>query len=65
MHTDEVIFPTEKNNKFLKDLFIYLRERERESMGGGAEGEGNRESQADFLLSMELHVGLDPIALRS
>ena len=47
---------------FFNDLFTYLRERERERFKGGREGE--RESQADSLLSMEPHVGLDPTTLR-
>ena len=33
--------------------------------GGGAEGEGERESQADFTLSIEPNVGLDLKTLRS
>ena len=33
--------------------------------GGGAEGEGGREPQADLSLSMEAHTGLDPMTLRS
>ena len=35
------------------------------SLWGGAEGEGERESQADSPLSMELKSGLDPKTLRS
>ena len=51
-----------------KALCIHLREREREreregATGGGAEGE--RESQADSLLSAEPDAGLDPTTLRS
>ena len=34
-------------------------------MGEGAEGEGKRESQADFLLSMEPNAGFDPRTLKS
>ena len=34
-------------------------------MEGGAEGEGERESQADFLLSMETDAGIDLESLES
>lgn len=40
-----------------KDVFIYFRERE----GGGPEGQGERESQTDSLLSVEPYIGLDPM----
>jgi len=39
-----------------------MREREH---GGGAEGEGKRESQADSTLSWEPSVGLGPTTPRS
>ena len=44
---------------FFKILFIYFR--------GKKEGqlERERESQADLVLSMEPHMGLDPITLTS
>ena len=42
------------------DLFILER-----AVGGGAEGQGERESQADSLLSMDPNVGLDHMTLRS
>lgn len=45
---------------FLKDLLI-LRERERASREGPTEERENPET--DFLLSTELHVGLDPRTL--
>ena len=35
------------------------------SAGGGAEGEGERESQADSPLSMEPDMGLDLTTLKS
>lgn len=35
--------------------------RERARAGGGAEGEEERESQADFPLNVEPDVGLDPM----
>ena len=41
---------------FLFRRFIYLREGEREYARSGAE----RKGEADFLLSRELDVGLDP-----
>jgi len=42
------------------------REREKEHEWGGAEGEGERENpEADFLLSGEPDIGLDPRTLRS
>ena len=47
---------------FKKDLFNFF-EREREQVRGGSEGE--RESQADSLLSVEPNIGLDPMTLRS
>ena len=43
-------------------LLIYLREREQQV---GAEREGERESQADSMLSMKLNVRLDPTTPRS
>ena len=43
---------------FKQDLFIYLREREREHKWEG-QREGKRESQADSVLSMEPSAGLD------
>ena len=40
--------------------FIYFRERQRDSWGEGPrDGESERDSQADSLLSMEPHAGLD------
>ena len=39
---------------------MHVRER-----GGGTEGEGEREFQADSTLSVELDLGLDPTTLRS
>ena len=50
---------------FLKILFIYLRERANmpTSSGGGAEGE--REPQADFVLSAEPDAGLNLRTLKS
>ena len=47
---------------FKKDLFIYF---EREGSRGGAEGEGERESQADSPLRAEPNEGLDLMTLRS
>jgi len=44
---------------FFKDSFIYLRESMSMSVGGG--GKGERESQADSLLSAEPDAGLDLI----
>ena len=47
---------------------LLFLEREGESacaQGGGAEGEGERESQAESLLSVEPNMGLDPTTLRS
>ena len=38
-------------------LFIYFRERENVNRGG-AEREGERESQADFALNVEPHMML-------
>ena len=46
---------------FKKILFIYLTDRERAQAGGEAEGEG----EADFPLSWEPSVGLDPRTWRS
>jgi len=46
--------------------FIYLFERERKrEQGGGAEGKGEREPQADSPLSMEPDMGLDSGTLGS
>ena len=45
---------------FFKDLFIYLRGRERLQAGGGEERERERDSPADFPLSVEPAAGLDP-----
>ena len=44
-------------------VFIYLRERKRIwiKAGGGAEGKGERESQANSTLSMEPNTRLDPM----
>ena len=51
---------------FFKILFIYLREREPTSqVMGRAEEEGERESQADFMLNMEPSAGLDLTILTS
>ena len=47
----------------LKFLFIYSRETE--SAYEGRKGKGEKESQADSILSMEPHVGLDLMMLRS
>lgn len=54
------------------DRSIYLSEREHvhvlthTSMGGGrSKGRGERETQADSLLSVEPNVGLDLVTLRS
>jgi len=43
---------------FFLDLFIYLRR-------GEEEGKGEKESQADALLRVQPHVGLDLKTLRS
>ena len=48
---------------FLNILYIYLGERVGEE--AGAEGEGERESQADSLLSTEPDKRLNPMTLRS
>ena len=45
-------------------VFIYLF-IEKERVGGGVKAEGERESQADFLLSMEPDSELDPRIIRS
>lgn len=46
---------------FLKDLFIYFRDTvHAEGRGRGAEGDGERGSQADSTLSVEPKVGLNP-----
>ena len=42
-------------------FYLFERERQRQNEQGEAEGEG----EADFLLSMELDVGLDPRTLGS
>ena len=42
----------------IKDLFSYLREKERVQVEG-AEEEGERESQADCMPSMVLYMGID------
>ena len=49
---------------FLKD-FIHLRKKERKQARGGTEGQGERESQADSLRSLEPDPGLNPRTLRS
>jgi len=46
---------------FFKDFIYYFRER----AGGGEEGEGQRESQADSMLSGEPDTGLNLTTLRS
>ena len=55
-----------KKTLFLKKIYLFILEREREHMcvrwGGG---EGERESQADSTLSTEPDAGLDPRTLRS
>ena len=50
------------SKNFLKDLFIYFRER---WWRRGAEKEEDRESQADIPLSMEPKVRLNLTTLRS
>ena len=45
--------------------FILEREREKESTLREAEAEGERKSQAESPLSAGLHLGLDPMTLRS
>ena len=45
-----------QQNSFLKDVFIYFRERMREWRGGA---EGERKSPADFLLSKDPHAGFN------
>ena len=49
---------------FFKDFFLYSREKggDRAQVGGE---EGERESQADSLLSVEPDSGLDPTTTRS
>lgn len=42
-----------------KSFKIYLKQREKEGAGGEVEGEGERESQVDSMLSAEPGVGLD------
>jgi len=49
---------------FFYDLFILQRKGER-MPGGGAEGPGKEESQADSLFHMEPNVGPDPTTPRS
>lgn len=44
-------------------LKIYFRERV--SLVGGAEGEGEKESRADSALNVEADTGLDPTTPRS
>ena len=44
------------------NFYLFERERERALVGGGEEGAGER--QADSLLSMELHAGLNSRTLR-
>ena len=51
-----------ENNFVMIYLFIF---REKERGGGKAEEEGERESQSDSLLSLECHMGLNPMTLRS
>ena len=41
-------------------IYLLTWERERAQVEGGAEGEGQWESQADYLLSVEPDGGLDP-----
>ena len=48
-----------------KSFKIYLKQRENEGAGGEVEGEGDRESQVDSMLSAEPDVGLDLTRLRS
>ena len=50
---------------FFKDLFSYLFEREKACMNKQREGQSERESQADSVLSAELTTGLGPRTLRS
>ena len=50
---------------FLKKIDLFILERESVWAGKGAEGEGERESQADSPLNAEPDVGLSPGALRS
>ena len=57
MHS-KVKYCCSEESFFVKDLFIYFRERKSKE---GAEGE----SQADSLLSTEPSAGLDPVILRS
>lgn len=49
---------------FFKDVFIYFG-RGRESMALGAEWEGDRETQADSMLTVEPDAGLNITTLRS
>lgn len=53
--------------EFILFIYIFVRERGREqaSMAGKAEGEEERESQADSMLSTEPDLGLDLTTLRS
>ena len=48
--------------EFFKEIYLLILEREPDE---GAEGEGERESQADSPLSKEPYSGLDPMTLRS
>ena len=48
---------------FFKDLFLFILERVHE-WGEGVEGKGERESQADSMLSVKPNGGLDPRTLR-
>ena len=47
-----------------KDLFILEREREQKNLKGN-DGQRERESQADSVLSTEPEAGLDLMTLRS
>jgi len=51
---------------FFKDLFIYLRERERaREQGEEHSGRGRESPQSDSPVSMEQDMGLDTRTLRS
>jgi len=50
------------NPPFFKEIYLFILERERKSLGGGAEGEN---PQADSPLSVEHNAGLDLTTLKS